>query len=337
MMIIITMFIIISTIVVIIFFQNIDLHALTGWIPERISMSSKSIPFDADKQFRKIHDRFHMGHCLITMATGELPKEEADRAGLVPSHAYAMLDVQEFQVGTSDWLVVGEIISNGQEVIINQLSSEDSFTIILFSGDALFFISQTWNLNIACKRILDLESIFFCIPFQTCLHPTLSRASVFSSWRIPGVMSGGVGTSQSSMSKTGRQTSWRGWTTTWRRPPPTMMVMISFFSTWWVSWWLVMMKVALIFMMVLISTIISSSFSSVPCFVDRNILDRLRIIETLLRRHLHQLEPRHICLHQLSAPVSAEVNHLWSSSTISSSWPSTISLSSSSSSSSSTL
>lgn len=77
--------------------SNIDLHALTGWIPERISMSSKSIPFDADKQFRKVHDRFHMGHCLITMATGELPKEEADRAGLVPSHAYAMLDVQEFQ------------------------------------------------------------------------------------------------------------------------------------------------------------------------------------------------------------------------------------------------
>ena len=32
---------------------------------------------------------------MITTATGELSDAEADRAGLVPSHAYAVLDIRE--------------------------------------------------------------------------------------------------------------------------------------------------------------------------------------------------------------------------------------------------
>lgn len=54
--------------------------------------------FDPDKEFRRIVERFHKGHCLITIATGELSEAEADRAGLVPTHAYAMLDVREVKV-----------------------------------------------------------------------------------------------------------------------------------------------------------------------------------------------------------------------------------------------
>ena len=43
-------------------------------------------------------DRFTKGHCLITMATGEISQAEADRAGLVPTHAYAMLDIRIVKV-----------------------------------------------------------------------------------------------------------------------------------------------------------------------------------------------------------------------------------------------
>ncbi|CAH1789739.1 unnamed protein product [Owenia fusiformis] len=75
--------------------SNIDLHALTGWIPERIGIKSSAKEFDAEKVFKKIQDRFHKGHCLVTVATGDLTEVEADRAGLVPTHAYAMLDVRE--------------------------------------------------------------------------------------------------------------------------------------------------------------------------------------------------------------------------------------------------
>lgn len=77
--------------------SNIDLNALTSWIPERISMSKSEADerFDKDKEFKRILDRFHKGHCLVTIATGDISDAEADRAGLVPTHAYAMLDIRE--------------------------------------------------------------------------------------------------------------------------------------------------------------------------------------------------------------------------------------------------
>ena len=43
-------------------------------------------------------DRFHKGDVLVTVATGEMSDADADRAGLVPTHAYAMLDIREVQV-----------------------------------------------------------------------------------------------------------------------------------------------------------------------------------------------------------------------------------------------
>ena len=78
--------------------QNIDLHALTGWIPERSAIRPGTAEFDKDKEFKRLLDRFHQGHCLVTVATGEISDAEADRAGLVPTHAYAMLDVREVKV-----------------------------------------------------------------------------------------------------------------------------------------------------------------------------------------------------------------------------------------------
>ena len=76
--------------------SNIDLYALTGWIPERVSVKDKD--FSKDATFKKILERFHRGDVLVTMATGEMSDSAADRAGLVPTHAYAMLDIKEVKV-----------------------------------------------------------------------------------------------------------------------------------------------------------------------------------------------------------------------------------------------
>lgn len=54
--------------------------------------------FDNDKEFKRIHDRFHQGHCLVTIATGDISDAEAERAGLVPTHAYALLDIRDVKV-----------------------------------------------------------------------------------------------------------------------------------------------------------------------------------------------------------------------------------------------
>ncbi|XP_022258439.1 calpain-7-like [Limulus polyphemus] len=75
--------------------SNIDLHALTGWIPERIPIRPNDSEFNKENVFKMLFDRHHKGDVLVTMATGEMSDVEAERTGLVPTHAYAMLDVRE--------------------------------------------------------------------------------------------------------------------------------------------------------------------------------------------------------------------------------------------------
>ncbi|OQV18704.1 Calpain-7 [Hypsibius exemplaris] len=76
--------------------SNIDLHALTGWIPERVSIKQKE-EFKPDEFFMKISERHRKGDVLATVATGEMSDKESERTGLVPAHAYALLDVREVQ------------------------------------------------------------------------------------------------------------------------------------------------------------------------------------------------------------------------------------------------
>lgn len=77
--------------------SSIDMNALTGWIPERIAIKKDAKLAEATSIFEKLLDRFHMGHCLITLATGKLSELEAERAGLVDCHAYAVLDLRKVQ------------------------------------------------------------------------------------------------------------------------------------------------------------------------------------------------------------------------------------------------
>ncbi|XP_064410988.1 calpain-7 isoform X2 [Latimeria chalumnae] len=77
--------------------SNIDLHALTGWIPERIAMHSDNQTFSKDGTFRMLYQRFHKGDVLVTTATGIMTEEEGEKWGLVPTHAYAVLDIREYK------------------------------------------------------------------------------------------------------------------------------------------------------------------------------------------------------------------------------------------------
>jgi calpain-7 len=77
--------------------SNIDLNALTAWIPERLSIHNESNDFQHDVEFERMFERFHSGDCLITVSTGELSKDKEERTGLVPTHAYACLDIRKFK------------------------------------------------------------------------------------------------------------------------------------------------------------------------------------------------------------------------------------------------
>lgn len=78
--------------------QNIDLHALTGWIPERWAIRLNDPTFNKDKLFKTLLTRLHNGDVLVTVATGDLSDADADRTGLVSTHAYAVLDAREIKV-----------------------------------------------------------------------------------------------------------------------------------------------------------------------------------------------------------------------------------------------
>ncbi|CAH2048365.1 unnamed protein product, partial [Iphiclides podalirius] len=74
--------------------SNIDLHALTGWIPERCAIRAGEADFNADALYDTIRSRLERGDVLATVATGALSDAEAERTGLVATHAYAVLDVR---------------------------------------------------------------------------------------------------------------------------------------------------------------------------------------------------------------------------------------------------
>lgn len=74
------------------------MHALTGWIPERAAIRVKDDDFNADAVFDRLSTGLENGRCLITVATGDLSDEQGERTGLVPTHAYAVLNMKEVNV-----------------------------------------------------------------------------------------------------------------------------------------------------------------------------------------------------------------------------------------------
>ncbi|KAL7678506.1 putative peptidase C2, calpain family, calpain large subunit, domain III superfamily [Plasmopara halstedii] len=76
--------------------SGIDLFALTGWIPERVSVFELlDAPTKEERLWNQLKSAFHYGDCIITMSTGDIPKQEAKKIGLVPAHVYAVLNVYE--------------------------------------------------------------------------------------------------------------------------------------------------------------------------------------------------------------------------------------------------
>ena len=78
--------------------QNTDLHALTGWIPERCAVHGNEQDFNADALFNLLLLRLHKGDVLVTVATRDLSSSDQNKTGLVPTHAYAVLDVRKVNV-----------------------------------------------------------------------------------------------------------------------------------------------------------------------------------------------------------------------------------------------
>ncbi|KAI0090683.1 hypothetical protein BDY19DRAFT_992108 [Irpex rosettiformis] len=69
-----------------------DLHALIGWIPETIQISSSR--FEREKTWRLISEAYNSGTCVLTVGTGvKLPEEHLLPLPLLPAHCYAVIGV----------------------------------------------------------------------------------------------------------------------------------------------------------------------------------------------------------------------------------------------------
>lgn len=77
--------------------SNIDLHALTSWIPERLGIHGEHTDFNPTVDFERMFLHLHQGNALITVSTGFMSKNDEDRTGLVSTHAYAVLDIRKFK------------------------------------------------------------------------------------------------------------------------------------------------------------------------------------------------------------------------------------------------
>ena len=64
-----------------------DIYELAGWIPESLNLSDR---FRREKEWNRLYASWQRGHVLVTLGTGEKVG-----VGLVPLHAYAVLDIRE--------------------------------------------------------------------------------------------------------------------------------------------------------------------------------------------------------------------------------------------------
>ena len=94
----------------------IDMHALTGWIPESVKLigtgerapraatsknhvevASVEGHGDADRIWQRLLSASNFGDCLVSISTTTLTQAEEERCGLVSGHAYAVLRVVEVE------------------------------------------------------------------------------------------------------------------------------------------------------------------------------------------------------------------------------------------------
>lgn len=77
--------------------SSIDLHSLAGWIPEHIEI--KRSDFEGEKSWARIETGFSSGQCVVTLGTGTSHNIQWRDVNLLPSHSYAVIDVQETKGG----------------------------------------------------------------------------------------------------------------------------------------------------------------------------------------------------------------------------------------------
>eukprot|EP00924_Labyrinthula_sp_SR-Ha-C_P005293 maker-scaffold_1-snap-gene-27.49-mRNA-1 protein AED:0.01 eAED:0.02 QI:313/1/0.66/1/1/1/3/0/825 len=79
--------------------SGIDLYSLTGWIPQAHHMKNIKSIDDKLKTWGEIFQGHNRGNLLLTCSTPAMERDQEKHFGLVSSHAYAILNLVEVDVG----------------------------------------------------------------------------------------------------------------------------------------------------------------------------------------------------------------------------------------------
>ena len=74
--------------------SSIDMHAFTGWLPERFDLRDAQA-LQEGRVWQRLQSAMASGDCLATVGTGVMAAGDEERTGLVSGHAYAVLSVHE--------------------------------------------------------------------------------------------------------------------------------------------------------------------------------------------------------------------------------------------------
>ncbi|KAI9593237.1 hypothetical protein BDF19DRAFT_424684 [Syncephalis fuscata] len=80
--------------------SGIDMHALTGWIPEHVALQDSQQ--STEIIWQRLNAGMNSGRALATLATGRVDIIEQDWLWLVPTHAYAIIQAIELPNGIRD-------------------------------------------------------------------------------------------------------------------------------------------------------------------------------------------------------------------------------------------
>jgi len=121
--------------------SSVDVHALTGWIPETILLTSQD--YRSERSWNRVYSGFSQGGCLVSVGTNANNLDALENVGLVPFHDYAVIDIQEDSKGNR--LVT---LYNAWNVVEPQSASPTQWTTQL--GNAL---PQTTPLSRRPERV----------------------------------------------------------------------------------------------------------------------------------------------------------------------------------------
>ncbi|KAE9408723.1 hypothetical protein BT96DRAFT_807713, partial [Gymnopus androsaceus JB14] len=122
----------------------IDLHALTGWIPEHIDIKRSN--FEGEKTWTRILEGFVGGRCMLTFGTGSNANIRWRDASLLSTHSYAVIDVREEETGRFVTILDSWVHSESADAVLGPNVLEIPWLDVLdvFDGIYLNWDPQVW-------------------------------------------------------------------------------------------------------------------------------------------------------------------------------------------------